>query len=236
MPVRTMFQPLDPAPCRTALGLDPDKPVLLVMGGSQGASPLNRVVLQTLSAFAAHEPSLQFLHLTGPAEVERVRQAYEHHRRRAVVHPFLTEMDLAFGAATVAVTRAGASSLAEQAAMRVPSVLIPYPQAADDHQDHNARAFVETGAARMLRQAEATPEALLREVRGLLHDAAARCALQAALGSWHQPDAAERIAQRLLNPLAARTARSRPDALPPRMGLDPLTPEPSSTHSHARPD
>ena len=65
---------------------------------------------------------------------------------------FLTEMDLALGAATLAVNRAGASSLAELAAMRVPAILIPYPYATDDHQFHNARALVRNGAARLITQ------------------------------------------------------------------------------------
>ena len=71
---------------------------------------------------------------------------------KAVVKPFLAEMDLALGAATAAVSRAGASSLAEIAAMRLPSLLVPFPAAADNHQFFNALAFEKTGAAKLLEQ------------------------------------------------------------------------------------
>ena len=91
-----------------------------------------------------------------------------------IVHPFFAEMHLALGAATVAVSRAGASSLAELAAMRVPSVLIPFPAATDNHQFFNARAFEETGAARLLEQKNATPESLASLVSELMADAPAR--------------------------------------------------------------
>ena len=108
-------------------------------------------------------------------------------------------MDLALGAATVAVSRAGASSLAELAAMRVPSVLIPFPAATDNHQYFNARAFTESGAALMLEQKEATPELLVRLVSKLIAETAAREKMQAALTQWHAPRAAEEIAGKILS-------------------------------------
>ena len=139
MPVRPQFaEPVDPDAARMALGLSTQHPVLLVMGGSQGASGINDVILAALPMLAEKLSNLQFLHLTGPNDVEKVQSAYAQHKRRAVVRPFLTEMELALGAATAVVSRAGASSLAEIAAMGVPSILIPYPHAADDHQLHNA--------------------------------------------------------------------------------------------------
>ena len=90
-----------------------------------------------------------------------MQSAYDQCSLDAVVKPFLEEMDMALGAATVAVSRAGASSLAEIAAMRLPSLLVPLPTAADNHQFHNARAFEAAGAARMLEQKNATPEKLV---------------------------------------------------------------------------
>lgn len=205
-PVREQFQQLDPAACRMALGLDPDRPVLLVMGGSQGAAGINELVLQSMAALSTQSPNLQFFHLTGPKDTERVRGAYAAQKRKAVVRPFLTEMELALGAATVAVSRAGASSLAELAAVRVPSILIPYPAAADNHQFHNARALAETGAARLLEQREATPATLADWIAGLANNPAARSPMIKALGQWHSPNAAQRIADRIL----AACERERP--------------------------
>ena len=175
-PVRPQFQPTDPGPCRMALGMAPDRPLVLVMGGSQGASGINDLLLQALPHLLKAVPDLQFLHLTGANDAPKVQAGYDARQAKAVVRPFLTEMELALGAANVAVSRAGASSLAELAAMRVPSVLIPYPVAADNHQFYNARAFVETGAALMLEQKRATGEGLAERILSLVANRAARTA------------------------------------------------------------
>ncbi len=197
-PVRPGFQPGSPASARAALGLSPGRPVLLVTGGSQGARAINDLVLRALPLLQEALPELQCLHLTGLDDFERIRAAYQARGMRAVVRPFLTEMELALDAATVAVSRAGGSSLAEMAAMRTPALLIPFPFAADDHQFLNARAFVERGAARMLTQHQATPELLVRMVAELIADESKRQSMKAALGQWHRPDVAVRIADCLL--------------------------------------
>jgi UDP-N-acetylglucosamine--N-acetylmuramyl-(pentapeptide) pyrophosphoryl-undecaprenol N-acetylglucosamine transferase len=103
------------------------------------------------------------------------------------------------GAATVAVSRSGASSLAEIAALQLPSLLIPFPAAADNHQFHNARAFETTGAARLLEQKNATPEGVAAVLRELIENETARASLQTALARWHAPRAAEEIAENILN-------------------------------------
>jgi UDP-N-acetylglucosamine--N-acetylmuramyl-(pentapeptide) pyrophosphoryl-undecaprenol N-acetylglucosamine transferase len=203
MPVRPQFKPLEPGPCRTALGLHPDRPVVLV-GGSQGAHGLNQAMLAALPALAAAEPDLQFIHLTGGQDATTVQAAYAAAGSRALVRPFLTEMELALGAATLAISRAGASSLAEQAAMRVPAVLVPYPAAADNHQWLNARAFVASGADRLLPEAEAVPARLCAEIRPLLHDEPLRQAMRVALRPWHAADAAAAVAEFILRALPAR--------------------------------
>ena len=194
-PVRPQFQPRDPAACRKALGLDPENPVLLVMGGSQGARGINELVIRTLPLLAKEVPLLQVIHLTGPNDADKVQAACREACLRAVVHPFFAEMELALGAATVAVSRAGASSLAELAAMCVPSVLIPFPEATGNHQFHNARAYEETGAARVIEQRSATPEALSGLVLEMMAGGPGGERMRAALAKWHRPDAAERIAE-----------------------------------------
>jgi len=198
MPVRPGFTPAEPGPCRMALGLAPEAPVLLVMGGSQGAQAVNDAVIAALPAFAKAAPNLQFLHLTGHATFERAREAYQAFPGRSVVLPFLTEMDLAMGAATASVSRAGASSIAEIAAMRLPTLFVPYPHAADNHQYFNARALAQDGAARLLPQERMTPEALVAGVADLVSDEWTRGRMADALGRWHRPDAAELIATRIL--------------------------------------
>jgi UDP-N-acetylglucosamine--N-acetylmuramyl-(pentapeptide) pyrophosphoryl-undecaprenol N-acetylglucosamine transferase len=115
-----------------------------------------------------------------------------------VVTPFLAEMDLALGAATACVSRAGASSLAEMAAMRLPSALVPLPTAAENHQYFNARAFEKTGAANLLGQYSA-PEKVAAVLTELVENNDLRLKLQAALAQWHSPDAAKEIAGKILS-------------------------------------
>jgi len=171
---------------------------VLVMGGSQGAGGINELVRASLPALSKQVPDWQWIHLAGPSDAEHLRQAYGASQLKALVHPFFPEMELALGAATVAISRAGASSLAELAAMRVPAVLVPYPFATDNHQFHNARAFETTGAARLLEQATATPEALCGVLSDLVQNAAARAQMQSALAQWHAPRAADEIADAIL--------------------------------------
>ncbi|HSA00952.1 MAG TPA: UDP-N-acetylglucosamine--N-acetylmuramyl-(pentapeptide) pyrophosphoryl-undecaprenol N-acetylglucosamine transferase [Candidatus Paceibacterota bacterium] len=203
MPVRPQFQPMDAGACRMSLGLKADRPTLLITGGSQGAQSLNEKVMSAVPALAARWPRLQYLHLTGPADVEKVRRFYASHQCVAVVKPFLTEMELAMNAATLALSRAGASSLAELAALRVPSVLVPYPAAADNHQEFNARAFAETGAALPLTASQSSSESLVGLITELLEDDPKREAMGRALASWHSADAAASIADAMMREMAA---------------------------------
>jgi UDP-N-acetylglucosamine--N-acetylmuramyl-(pentapeptide) pyrophosphoryl-undecaprenol N-acetylglucosamine transferase len=205
-PVRSQFRPLPAETCRAALGLDPARPVILVMGGSQGASGINDLVVRSLPRLAKSEPGWQWIHLTGSSAIDQVARTYATLKLSAVVHPFFAAMELVLGAASVAVSRAGASSLAELAAMRLPAVLVPYPAATDNHQFHNARAFEETGAARLLPQKEATPEQLVSLLGPLVRQADVRERMQGALTHWHAPGAAEQIARTLLASIGLKMA------------------------------
>lgn len=202
-PVRPQFEPSDPGSARMALGLEPNRPVLLIMGGSQGASGINDLVLRALPILRGEVPDAQYLHLTGADDFERMRGAYAEQGVKAVVRPFLSEMEIALAAATVAISRAGASSLAELAAMRVPAILIPYPTATDNHQYFNARALVDVGAARLLEQKSASGEKLAALASNLLRDEQARKMISDGLVRWHSPHAAELIAGKMLALMAA---------------------------------
>ena len=201
-PVRPQFQPRNAVACRVALGLRPGSPVLLVTGGSQGASRINDALANALPLLAKQSPGLQLLHLAGPKDADKIRKVSSALGMNAVVHEFFAQMELILGAATIAISRSGASSLAEFAAMRVPAILIPFGAATDDHQLHNARALAETGAARLLVEPDATPDALVRSVLGLLENGDEREKMQAALARWHTPRAAEQIAEEILSEIA----------------------------------
>ena len=198
-PVRPQFQPTEPEPSRMALGLNPNAPVVLVMGGSQGAAAVNKAMLEAVPLLTARIPDIQFLHLTGIANFEAISTAYKSLAARAKVMPFLSEMELALGAASVTVSRAGASSLAEIAAMQLPSILVPYPTAADDHQYHNARALAQAGAARMIVQSQLRADQLAASIAELITDPFIAQQMKAELRKWHYPAAADEIIRTLLN-------------------------------------
>jgi UDP-N-acetylglucosamine--N-acetylmuramyl-(pentapeptide) pyrophosphoryl-undecaprenol N-acetylglucosamine transferase len=204
-PVRAGIQSRDVAACRVAVGLDPARPVVLIMGGSQGARGVNDLIIGALPMLARHALQWQWLHITGADDVEKVRQAYARLELKAAVHPFLSQIENALGAATACVSRAGASSLAEIAAMRLPTLLVPLPTAADNHQWHNARAFEETGAAQLLQQSEATPEKVTTLLRELMEDTTEREEMRGALAKWHEPRAAEKIAEQILRAVGVKS-------------------------------
>jgi UDP-N-acetylglucosamine--N-acetylmuramyl-(pentapeptide) pyrophosphoryl-undecaprenol N-acetylglucosamine transferase len=203
-PVRRKFQPMDAGQARAALRLDSGRSVLLVMGGSQGAGGVNQLLIRSLPALAQRAPDLQYIHLTGRSDFEEVKAVYAALNLNAVVQPFLAEMELVLGAASAAISRAGASSLAELAAMQVPAVLIPYPAAIGNHQLLNARAFESTGAARLLEQSLVTPDSLKGAVLELVMDGGRREGMRRALAQWQTPRAAEHIANRIMDALAKR--------------------------------
>ena len=195
-PVRPQFRLRPAAECRKALGLDTERRTVLVVGGSQGATGLNQMVISALPALANR--GWQWIHLTGAQDFERVKAAYAAVGLSAVVKPFLAEMDLALGAATAAVSRAGASSLAEMSALRLPSLLVPFPAAADNHQFFNAQAFVTSDSARLLAQKDSTPSQVTALLVELMENEASRGKLQSALATWHKPGAAAQIAAHIL--------------------------------------
>jgi UDP-N-acetylglucosamine--N-acetylmuramyl-(pentapeptide) pyrophosphoryl-undecaprenol N-acetylglucosamine transferase len=215
-PVRPQFSPpesLRPsrqAQCRIALGLAVEQPVVLVVGGSQGASGLNAMIVSALPLLAGK--NWQWLHLTGANDVEKVRTAYAEAGITAVVKPFLAEMDLALGAATACVSRSGASSLAEIAATRLPALLVPFPAAADNHQFFNANALARTGAAKLMQQKDATPPSVAALLGELVENENTRAALQAALVQWHAPQAAEMIADNILQAIQRGAEKHAPSA------------------------
>ena len=198
-PVREQFQSVVVPTCRRVLGLAEDRRTLLIMGGSQGATAINELLMKSMPLLRKRLPVWQYCWLTGANDAERVRDYCRESKVPAVVRRFLPEMELAYGSATVTIGRSGAASLAESAAMKVPSILVPLPSSADNHQQHNALNFERTGAARLLEQKTASPEQLVDWVAELGSDDAARTLMSDALGHWHREDAAELICSRVLH-------------------------------------
>jgi UDP-N-acetylglucosamine--N-acetylmuramyl-(pentapeptide) pyrophosphoryl-undecaprenol N-acetylglucosamine transferase len=207
---RSAIAPGDAARCRVELGLDPARHTLLVTGASQGATSLNRFMPHFAEQRASLLAGWQVLHLAGSmpdAEIAALADRYARAGVQAKVIPFLHRMGLAWGAADVALTRAGANSVAEAALNRVPCLFVPYPHHRDLHQRENARELVEAGAAAIALDAiepEANMQVMGRLLESLVTDGPARDRMAAALAAQPRVDAAERIARRL-----AELARGR---------------------------
>jgi len=171
---------------------------LLVLGGSQGARPLNERVPAGLARVAQQGVALRIQHQAGRHEGEAVAAAYRGLGVEAEVPAFIDDMAAAYAWADLAVARAGATTCAELTAIGLPAILVPFPQAADDHQTINARALAEGGAARLLPQSELNAETLAQAVLDLV--AEGRRPLQemaAAAARLGRPDAAARVVDAL---------------------------------------
>jgi len=196
-PVRRGLARMDRAVAAEKFGLNPALPIVLVMGGSQGAHGINELVLKTLPMWHNRRDDVQFIHLTGQADVNIAEINYRRQRLIAVVQAFSTEMEHFYSLADVVISRSGAASLTELSHYSLPSVLIPYPAAADDHQSYNARIFERAGAGRIMVENKTTPEELYEVVAGLLGDATLRRRMAEAAGKLAGEDAARRVAEEI---------------------------------------
>lgn len=203
MPIRRQAQP--PAPpdqCRRMLGLDPDRPTLVITGASQGATTIN----QLASDIARHKRSMlqgwQVIHITGQHMVDDMTHQWADSGIPAVVESFRNEMGMVWGAADLVISRAGACSVAEITFAGVPAIYLPYPHHRDQHQRHNATAAVEAGAAALVEDqvepARTLPE-LLQVLEPLLRDAALLQPLQKAAQDRCGGDAAHAVASQVIN-------------------------------------
>lgn len=170
---------------------------LLVLGGSQGARALNAAVPKALAMLGA-EIRIEVRHQCGEKLRDEAAAAYAAAGVQASVESFITDMADAYAWADLVVCRAGASTLAELCAVGVGSVLVPFPQAVDDHQTRNAEFLVEREAALLLRQ----DDYLAERLHGVLSDLAARperrLAMAESARALAKPDAADRIADIIL--------------------------------------
>lgn len=170
-------------------------PVLLIMGGSQGARALNQAMLELAPRLVALHPQLQFIHLCGGEDEESLRRHYEGIGARAHVTAFCDDTVGVVRMATAVMSRAGASSLAEYAAASLPALLVPYPSAVDDHQWHNARLFGESGAAEFVAESALLEADTTDCLSRILFDPETRRSMQVGLGQWAKLNAAQRIAR-----------------------------------------
>ena len=167
---------------------------LLVFGGSQGAHALNMRVIEALPHLADLRDKITTVHQTGARDREYVERGYLSVGFKPDVHEFIHDMSAAYAACDLVVCRAGATTLAELTVCKKPSILVPFPAAADNHQVINARSLVDAGAAVMIEERDLTGELLAREIRAILANPERRERMARAAGLMGAPQAAKEIA------------------------------------------
>jgi UDP-N-acetylglucosamine--N-acetylmuramyl-(pentapeptide) pyrophosphoryl-undecaprenol N-acetylglucosamine transferase len=176
---------------------------ILVVGGSQGSKAINELMVQCVPLLKRESAWLKVVHQTGETDYNAVREAFLEHGVTAHVQAFIEDMPGALSQADLVVSRAGAAAVAELTAAGRAALLIPFPAATDQHQLANARSLERAGAARVVLQAELTPERLMREIRDLLSEPSRLIEMERAAKSLARPEAAARIAD-LVEELAAK--------------------------------
>ena len=203
LPLRAMIARLDReatrAEARRFFDLDPDRPTLLVTGGSQGARRLNQAVSGASAALAG--AGVQVLHVVGPQGEAQPHQGAAPSDVPSdvpyAVLPFVDRMDLAYAAADLVLSRCGANSVVEAAAVGLPAIFVPLP-IGNGEQEHNARPVVEAGGALLVKDADLTSAWVASQVPMLANDPPRLAAMAAAASGLVPRDADERLARIVL--------------------------------------
>lgn len=168
---------------------------VLITGGSRGARTLNRASLESWKLFRENNIPVRILHQTGVDEYESLAKEFTISGLEGEVVPFVRNMPEFFTRADLVITRAGGGAINEIAAARMPSILVPLPFAADDHQRRNAETLVDAGAARMVLDREMTGTRLFEEIENLRQNREELERMRCHVRQFAKPGAAERAAQ-----------------------------------------
>ena len=192
----------------------PEKPFrLLITGGSQGALPINRAIVDAMDRLAARKHELSVVHQTGERDYDAVRVAYARREFPAEVVPFVTNMAERFAWADLIVCRAGATTAAEVAAAGRAAIFIPFGAATDSHQLRNAQEMAGAGAGRVIPEPELTPDRLTQEIFSLLDQPGKLEELSAGARRLARPHAARDIVNQIEDVALPRALRERPRAV-----------------------
>ena len=187
-----------PQEARKAFGLDPDKRTVLVVGGSLGARTVNNSIVAGLKDIGEHADSVQVIWQSGKFYDDMCREALASSGVKNVVQmPFISNMDMAYRAANIVISRAGASSISELQLLGKASILVPSPNVAEDHQTKNALALVNRNAALMITDANAVEQLVPTMLRTVTNDDTI-AALERNVKEMALPNSAERIVDHLL--------------------------------------
>jgi UDP-N-acetylglucosamine--N-acetylmuramyl-(pentapeptide) pyrophosphoryl-undecaprenol N-acetylglucosamine transferase len=166
---------------------------LFVFGGSQGAAALNDIVADAAGVLAGRGVAVDVVHQTGDAHLEATRARYVAAGVAADLRPFIADMAAEYRRADLVIARAGATTVAELGVVGRPAILVPYPFAADNHQEVNAREMTQAGAALMFRQTELTAEKLADAVADLATHPERLAQMGSAMKALGKPQAAAAI-------------------------------------------
>ncbi|AKU91863.1 undecaprenyldiphospho-muramoylpentapeptide beta-N-acetylglucosaminyltransferase [Vulgatibacter incomptus] len=172
---------------------------ILIFGGSQGAHAINVAAIDAARKLAPMRDKLEILHQTGAADREFTRKGYADAGVRAEVVEFIDDMSRAYATSNLVICRSGATTLSELTVCKKAAILVPFPYAADNHQEVNARSLVEKGAAVMIRQPELDGERLASEISSLMEDPSRLKKMERAAGLLGRPEAAKEIADVCVN-------------------------------------
>ncbi len=170
-------------------------PTLLVFGGSQGARAINNAMIESLPGLRANIPGIHIIHQTGERDYDRVLAAYQQSGISGEVHKFIDDMPTTFARADLLVCRSGASTVGEITAAAKPAIFVPFPAAADDHQNVNARALERAGAAVVVEESNLGAAYLVETVGTLIADAPRLRSMGDAARALAHPKAVEEIAE-----------------------------------------
>jgi UDP-N-acetylglucosamine--N-acetylmuramyl-(pentapeptide) pyrophosphoryl-undecaprenol N-acetylglucosamine transferase len=188
-------------PVRSQMQLFPSAPrnpfTIFIFGGSQGAAGINTLMIEALPFLSDLGPKLRFIHQTGEGDYERVRAAYEKARVQARVEKFIHDMAACYQKSSLLICRAGSSTLSEVAAVGRAAILVPFPFAADNHQEMNARTFSEEGAALLMLQDQSSGEQLAKKIRECIDTPEMIDEMERLAADFHLPSAAHDIVEKL---------------------------------------
>jgi UDP-N-acetylglucosamine--N-acetylmuramyl-(pentapeptide) pyrophosphoryl-undecaprenol N-acetylglucosamine transferase len=196
-PVRREITEADSKSGFKSFGLDPDKRTLFIFGGSQGSKTINRAFLQSLR-FLESEKKLQILWQTGKKDFQEIQNQMNKSPIPSTVLPFIQDMGGAYSVSDLILSRAGALSLAEIISCNKPSLLIPYPFAANDHQRKNAEYLTKKGAAEMILEKDLDGEKLARLAMDLLKDEDRLKSMRNACKGLFQPRSTELLVDEMM--------------------------------------
>lgn len=172
----------------------PEKPTLLVLGGSQGAHAVNQMITGAFTSESSRlKEKVRLIHQTGLADYEWVEKAYKEHGIDAEVASFFQDMKAVYKKADFLVSRAGATTLTEMAVLGKPAILIPYPYAADNHQEKNGDYYVQGGGALQFREKMLSAEKLGAIIAELAADSGRLKKMSSSMKKLGRPDAAEKL-------------------------------------------